>query len=51
MSGSLGLGLYIAREIVTMHGGTMRAESSERGTVFSAHLPRVSGEAIRSAYP
>ena len=38
---SLGLGLYIAREIVTMHGGTMVAESSEgNGTVFSARLPR-----------
>jgi signal transduction histidine kinase len=41
LSGSLGLGLYIAREIVTSHGGTMLAESSERdGTVFSARLPR-----------
>ncbi len=40
-STSLGLGLYIAHEIVAMHGGTMIAESSERdGTVFSAHLPR-----------
>lgn len=40
-SGSLGLGLYIAHEIVTMHGGTMVAESSDRdGTVFSARLPR-----------
>lgn len=39
---SLGLGLYIAHEIVAMHGGTMMAESSERdGTVFSAHLPRL----------
>ena len=39
---SLGLGLYIAHEIVAMHGGTMMAESSEEhGTVFSAHLPRV----------
>lgn len=38
---SLGLGLYIAHEIVTMHGGTMVAESSaEDGTVFSARLPR-----------
>src|SRR5688572_19685676 len=36
LSGSLGLGLYIAREIVNSHGGTMVAESSERdGTVFS----------------
>lgn len=38
---TLGLGLYIAREIVLMHGGTMVAESSaEDGTVFSARLPR-----------
>jgi signal transduction histidine kinase len=40
-STSLGLGLYIAQEIITRHGGTMSAESSqEAGTVFSAHLPR-----------
>jgi signal transduction histidine kinase len=40
-STSLGLGLYIAHEIVAMHGGTMKAESSEEdGTVFIAHLPR-----------
>jgi signal transduction histidine kinase len=45
-SSSLGLGLYIAREIVAMHGGTMRAESSDRGTVFSAHLPRMPAEAL-----
>ena len=48
--GSLGLGLYIAREIVTRHGGTLMAESSERdGTVFSARLPRVAGERYRAA--
>jgi signal transduction histidine kinase len=41
LSGSLGLGLYIAHEIVAMHGGTIVAESSdEGGTVFSACLPR-----------
>jgi signal transduction histidine kinase len=39
-SGSLGLGLYIAHQIVTMHGGTMAAESNRDGTVFSARLPR-----------
>jgi signal transduction histidine kinase len=40
-STSLGLGLYIAREIVLMHGGTMDAESSGKdGTVFSARLPK-----------
>ena len=45
-STSLGLGLYIAREIVAMHGGTIEAESSARnGTVFSARLPRRPAEA------
>jgi signal transduction histidine kinase len=45
LSGSLGLGLYIASEIVKMHGGTITAESSDReGTVFSARLPRASVE-------
>ena len=40
-STSLGLGLYIAHEIVTMHGGTLVAESSEEhGTIFSTRLPR-----------
>jgi signal transduction histidine kinase len=36
--------LYIAHEIVAMHGGTMVAESSEHGTVFSARLPRMQAE-------
>jgi len=45
-SGSLGLGLYIAHEIVAMHGGTIVAESSKQGgTVFSASLPRRMPEA------
>ena len=45
-STSLGLGLYIAHEIVAMHGGTMAVESSdEDGTVFSARLPRLQAEA------
>ena len=39
-SSNLGLGLYIAREIVLMHGGTIGAESDGAGTVFSARLPR-----------
>ena len=44
-STSLGLGLYIAKEIVTMHGGTLEAESSTNGTIFSAHLPRAQVQA------
>ena len=40
-SGSMGLGLYIAKEIVCAHGGTINAQSSEaEGTTFYAYLPR-----------
>ena len=50
-STSLGLGLYIAQEIVTLHGGTISAESSqEAGTVFSAHLPRKPASARAPAH-
>ena len=39
--GSIGLGLYIAREVVTAHGGTIDVSSSaEAGTVFTVRLPR-----------
>jgi Signal transduction histidine kinase len=38
---NLGLGLFIAREIVLAHGGTIEATSSARdGTTFSVMLPR-----------
>jgi sigma-B regulation protein RsbU (phosphoserine phosphatase) len=40
----LGLGLYIVREIVTAHGGTVTFESTpERGTTFTVQLPRSPG--------
>jgi signal transduction histidine kinase len=37
---SLGLGLYIVREIVTAHGGAISVSSTDSdGTVFTVHLP------------
>lgn len=39
--GSIGLGLYIAREIVLAHGGVIDVESTpDVGTVFTVTLPR-----------
>ncbi|MCI0572601.1 MAG: PAS domain-containing protein [Myxococcaceae bacterium] len=39
--GGLGLGLYIAQEIVVAHGGDIRVESTaEAGTTFVVELPR-----------
>lgn len=39
--GSIGLGLYIAREVAQSHGGTIDATSSlEAGTAFTMRLPR-----------
>jgi signal transduction histidine kinase len=37
---SLGLGLYIAREIAKAHGGGIEARSDETETVFAVRLPR-----------
>lgn len=39
--GGMGLGLYIANQIVTAHGGTIEVESHPvEGTVFTIRLPR-----------
>jgi len=39
--GSIGLGLYIAREVARSHGGRIDVTSSlEAGTAFTMHLPR-----------
>jgi len=40
-SRSVGLGLYIVKQLVSAHGGTVAAASSaERGTTFTVRLPR-----------
>jgi signal transduction histidine kinase len=38
--GSMGLGLYIAREIAKAHGGELGARSDDGETVFTVSLPR-----------
>jgi PAS domain S-box-containing protein len=41
--GGLGLGLYIVRQVVMAHGGTVSVDSgAERGTTFTVRLPRAS---------
>ena len=45
---SLGLGLFIVREIATAHGGSVDVASSDQGTTFSVRLPR-SGETTRGS--
>ncbi|MFL5264482.1 MAG: ATP-binding protein [Anaeromyxobacteraceae bacterium] len=50
----LGLGLFIARQIVTAHGGALAVESTaERGTRFTVRLPRCAAResATRAAEP
>jgi signal transduction histidine kinase len=41
---SLGLGLYIAREIAVAHGGDIAAKSDQNETVFTVRLPRLSAK-------
>lgn len=49
---SLGIGLYIAREIVHAHGGSIKVSSSiEKGTVFAITLPRHPSGNVRQQWP
>ena len=40
--GSIGLGLFIARQIALAHGGDIHAQSDETETAFTVRLPRLS---------
>ena len=40
-SSGLGLGLFISREIVLAHGGSLDAQSDASGTTFRVTLPTV----------
>jgi len=47
----LGLGLFISREIVKRHGGSLSAESGKDGSTFHVRLPvvaAVTGDAVTS---
>ena len=51
-TGGLGLGLYIATQIVLAHGGRLEASSGDTdGTMFSVHLPRHAPAAHPSSAP
>lgn len=40
-SGGSGIGLSLSRQIVSMHGGTLKFDSSSSGTTFTIQLPLV----------
>jgi signal transduction histidine kinase len=44
-AGNLGLGLYIAHQIVLSHGGALEAHSADGTTTFTMRLPRCAGPA------
>lgn len=50
--GSVGLGLFIVREIVRAHGGSVAVQSDAEGTTFSVSLPTAPDESgVRPVIP
>jgi signal transduction histidine kinase len=49
--GGIGLGLAIAREIASRHGGTVRVADSERGARFVVRLPLAPDLAVHPTVP
>ncbi|MBI2893128.1 MAG: HAMP domain-containing histidine kinase, partial [Deltaproteobacteria bacterium] len=48
--GGIGVGLFIARQLVEMHGGTIRAQSGPgAGATFTVDLPRNNARSTREA--
>ena len=47
-TGGAGLGLAIAREIVNLHGGNIKATSENEETTFLVFIPRVCSELVNS---
>jgi signal transduction histidine kinase len=40
-AGGLGMGLTLAKRLVELHGGTIRAESSSAGSLFEVRIPAI----------
>jgi signal transduction histidine kinase len=51
IEGSLGLGLYICREITLAHGGSISAQSTGARTQFDVRLPRTPLDPAQCALP
>jgi CheY-like chemotaxis protein/anti-sigma regulatory factor (Ser/Thr protein kinase) len=50
-TGGLGIGLTLARRLVELHGGTIEAKSSPRGTTFSVRVAAIETPAIDDVLP